>query len=106
MTHLASGALGFWAANLISIDQFEHETTYGFAALLLAFASRAAQPRLLAKLEPAQAATAPRRVHQGAPAGCQGRFDRGSTQSLPLLAKVAAGWSDEGRAPLSAKAFR
>jgi AcrR family transcriptional regulator len=50
MTHLASGALGFWVANLIAIEQFEQEVTYGFAALLQCFATDATRARLRKRL--------------------------------------------------------
>ncbi len=60
MTHLASGALSFWVSNLISVEQFERETSYGFAALLWSFATRATQQRLLTKLDTPRAAPAPR----------------------------------------------
>jgi AcrR family transcriptional regulator len=66
MTHLASGSVAFWVANLISIEQFEQETTYGFAALLWSFATRATQQRLR-KVMDAIPAPPPRRPPAPAP---------------------------------------
>jgi AcrR family transcriptional regulator len=67
LTHLASGALGFWVSNLISIEQFEAETIHGFAALLWSFATPAAQPRLRRIMDavPAALAAEPSRVDAG-----------------------------------------
>jgi AcrR family transcriptional regulator len=59
MTHLASGALGFWVANLIPIEQYEQEVSYGFAALLQCFATPAARTRLQTKLESIPSIPAP-----------------------------------------------
>jgi AcrR family transcriptional regulator len=59
MTHLASGALGFWVANLIPIEQFEQEVSYGFAALLQCFATDATRARLQKRLASIPSTPAP-----------------------------------------------
>lgn len=63
MNLLGSGAVGAWVNNLMSIEHFERYVTFGFAAMLMAFASKEAQPRLKQKLEaPTPAVAAPRKV--------------------------------------------
>jgi AcrR family transcriptional regulator len=60
MNYLASGAVGAWVSNLISIDRYERDVSYGFAILLWSAATKAAQQRLQARLD-AGAAPAPTR---------------------------------------------
>ena len=51
MRLLAGGALSAWLGGLISIDRYEADVTYGFAAVLWSFATPASQKRLRAKLD-------------------------------------------------------
>lgn len=50
MTQLASGVFGHWAHEMITEEELEAETAYGFAALLTAYASPAAKERLETRL--------------------------------------------------------
>ena len=50
LIQVSGGAQGRWVSNLIGVDELELEMSYGFAVVLLAFASRAARPRLQARL--------------------------------------------------------
>jgi hypothetical protein len=51
MKHLAGGALSAWLGGVISVDQYETDVKYGFAAVLWSFATPAAHKRLRAKLD-------------------------------------------------------
>jgi len=51
MRHLAGGALSAWLGGLISVDQYETDVRYGFAAVLWSFATPTAQKRLRVKLD-------------------------------------------------------
>ena len=56
LIQVSGGAQGRWVSNLISVDELELEMSYGFAVVLLAFASRTVRPRLQAKLAELDAA--------------------------------------------------
>lgn len=47
---ISGGVLGHWGAGIISIDGLELETGYGFACVLLPFATEAARPGLQSRL--------------------------------------------------------
>lgn len=46
LVQIASGALMDWASDAISVDQLESEMSFGFAAVLTSFATKAAETRL------------------------------------------------------------
>jgi len=64
LIQISGGAHSRWILNLIGLDELELEMSYGFAAVLLAFASRAARPRLSAKLAEMAAALAAQRPRE------------------------------------------
>lgn len=58
MNLLSGGAVGAWVNKLMSMDHYEEYVSFGFAALVWPFATKAAQARLQEKLEPRARATA------------------------------------------------
>jgi AcrR family transcriptional regulator len=58
MNLMASGAVGAWVNNLMSIEHYERYLTFGFAAILMSFATKEAQARLQEKLTARPAARA------------------------------------------------
>ena len=50
MIQIAAGALSDWALEIISVDQLERETGFGFAVLLSHYATRDAAPGLRARV--------------------------------------------------------
>lgn len=63
MLQMSGGAFGFWCAGLITLDEMELQTSYGFALLLMGLARPAGRARLQARVAAIQAAltTAPPR---------------------------------------------
>jgi AcrR family transcriptional regulator len=51
LVQIAAGVLMDWAADAISVDQLEIETSFGFAAALTSFAGRPAQAKLRLRME-------------------------------------------------------
>ena len=50
LIQIEAGALSHWVSQMITVEEFERETAYGFAAALSAFASPHAQQRLQERL--------------------------------------------------------
>jgi AcrR family transcriptional regulator len=61
MNHLAAGAVACWVANLITLDRYEQDVAFGFAALLSPFATNRALQSLLPRLAPG---AGPSQTHQ------------------------------------------